>query len=107
MFVCFSLIQFYTNFLNSSDSSDGVMSIENTASRVPLDYIFICRVVDHVVRWGGKVICLFLFFLFFLKCSSTALNLLSPKVHYSDIQLLNDKCTDRQRAVDGDEKSLL
>lgn len=66
LFVCFSLIQFYTNFLNSSDSSDGVMSIENTASRVPLDYIFICRVVDHVVRWGGEVICLFLLFFLFV-----------------------------------------
>ena len=30
-----------------------------------------------------------------LTCSSTTLNLLSPKVHYSDIQLLNGKRTDR------------
>lgn len=56
---------------------------------------------------GGRGDFFVFLFVFFLKCSSTALNLLSPKVHYSDIQLLNDKCTDRQRAVDGDEKSLL
>lgn len=55
-------------------------------------------VVLLIMLWGGGARCLFFFYLFFfiLKCSSTALNLLSPKVHYSDIQLLNDKCTDRQ-----------
>ncbi len=57
------------------------MSIEITLHpRVPRNIFFICSDVDNVVR-GSEV----------LMCGSTTLNLLSPKVHYSDIQLLNGK----------------